>query len=512
MHSGGPALPDSARVGELLAAYQALLDEVTHARHAAPLPRRMWAWTTQRFAIEHVRQSLGVLERRYRARRAIAGPSDSAVPDPGDRVTDLAASLPPSPSPLRFVWLAVGVLVLARIALAFAQAILPSVIESGDPSSGEAGQVTDPVVRVVDQLGAPDPGNLGEIASTVLSTDLLVTGTALLILGVAAYGVLRPLASGAIALQVLCGVHRGLRRRSLYRDERQDADRLQIRQTERAVFDPAGIAAPAYPHTDLIAKACLAAPLLVFAAGLWSTFLAGEVVDAGGVGGAREGGPIPWSLSYASVGRRLDQAAFAAAFAAIAVARLGWLALEYRRSELVRLPPGVAEPRRSWLGTFAAGMGVVVAGFALMAAIDRRPPSTAVLTTAITDRALDRAELRLLYSCNEPCTMTVVTFGDRSVEAGSADPRLADFGSDRKPFAELLPAGSRDGVGPVAGLERASRPPRIAVRALSAQEVRWLREEVDGADEGDLIEAQARVQDAAGRSTWSLVLFPLWED
>jgi hypothetical protein len=479
-------------VHDLLAGYQALLDGATQARHGARLPRRLWARATLRLAVEHVRASLGLLERRYRAHRALGGSPDASASDARERAADLAASLPPSPSRVEIVWLTVAVLVLARILLALAQPIFPS----QEPTANLPGKVTDPAEAIVDQLSALNPGNAGQITTVVLTTNLLATSVALVILGIAAYCVLRPLASGAIALLVLCGAAGGPRGRSLYREERLQADRLDIGNREHAVFSAGGIEGPAYPHIDLIAKACLAAPLVLFAAALWSSYLGGSIVDGGGQGFGVEGG-IAAQVSYSQVGRLPELVALAVAVASIGVARLTWLALKHQRREAARLPFGLPARRRSPQYMFLAGLLTVATAFALLAVPDRRAPSVWVLTTPITHGGLDRREIKLHYACDEPCTLTHLNFSSDMRRGSAAE--LAGHGSERKTLWELMPAQLREGLESVP-----RRRARVAVRRLSAPEARQLRTDLK-VPEIVGIEVSARVQDGAGNARWSTV-------
>ena len=130
--SGGRALPGTRHA---LAEQHTRLcyDEVTHARSAAPLPRRMWAWTTQRFAIEHVGRAWACLSTAIRA-RGMAGTTVPASAGPWrDRPRRLAAAVR-----LTAACGSHGVLVLARIAFAAFAGHPASVIEfQATPAAGQ---------------------------------------------------------------------------------------------------------------------------------------------------------------------------------------------------------------------------------------------------------------------------------------------------------------------------------------------------------------------------------------
>jgi hypothetical protein len=407
-------VPDASALRCLLVTYQRLIDEAAQAHHHASVVRRLVTIGPERFAVEHVRRSLATLERRYSAHAALADRPLPAATEDRERVVQFAASLPPPHSRLRSLAWVAGVLVVARAMLAVISAleghlwypwlIVTPEIGRGDQPQSAFGETTKPLADALTRLGDLSLTNLGEAVDVVFNSSLLTTSLVAVVFGFAAYVVLRPLITGAIAFRLLR--HSGIgSRMSWYRHEQARAAQLRLDDHESAVFDAAGMRAPPDPWLDLAGKACVVAPLLIAATALWIAFLGGGP----GAYGHRlhaDGTTIVLEAYQQSP----QDGVIALLLGSAAALRLGWLAVDARRRQILS-----AGRRRSWQLVLVL-LPVLAITFGALAVFDHRPPSVLMVTPPWTmvastyadprlPRSSDRAAVAVRFVCDEQCDL-----------------------------------------------------------------------------------------------------------
>jgi hypothetical protein len=407
-------VPDARALRCLLVTYQRLIDEAAQAHPHASVLRRLLTIGPERFAVEHVRRSLASLERRYSAHAALAERPLSDATDDRERVVRLAASLPPAHSRLRSLAWLVGVLVVARVILAVIVAleddlwysvliVTPSIDYVGQPPT-VFGETAGPLADAFTRLGDLSLTNFGEAVEVVFNSSLLTTALVAVVFGFAAYVVLRPLITGAVAFRVLRHGGTGSRL-SWYGPERARAAQLRLDDHESAVFDVTGMRAPPDPWLDLGGKACVVAPLLILATAMWIAFLGG-VFAAYGHRLQADGTTILLEAHQLDPQDGVKSLLLGSA----AALRLGWLAGDARR----RQTPSPRR-RRSRLLVFAL-LPVLAITFGALAVFDRRPPSVLMVTPPWTMvgstyadkgvyRSSDRPAVRVRFVCDERCDL-----------------------------------------------------------------------------------------------------------
>jgi len=518
------ALPDNAALIRLLSGYDALLAEVARRRMCAALPRRLWAWSTERAANDYVRNALGLLQRRFAAHAALTEQRDESAAHGRERIEQFAASLPPPASRLRQLWMAAAVLVIAQLLLPLVRRVslglLP--ISGKDRDGNQVRQVATSLKRVADL----NPNNVGDAITLVLRTNLLVTGLILAAVGVAAYLVLRPLANGAIELRVLRYGALAGRWPPFHARTRQTGARLEIRERERVAFGDAGIELPSDGSVDLLAKACLVVPLLVVGAAFWGVFVSSgsEMVEEGGdisPGLMWRAGFMPDFVSHRAASTHAWMAVVAGF---IGVARLAWLALEGRRRNAARWSGVVdAGARSSDSGArnavVALAVGAIVsgAGFAFYARWDHRPPDV-----WLAWRKLSPTEYQAIWSCSEPCDAGPM----RVVSDWSGHSQPPTFYGEDPPDSQLGGSGYTENSGastqvskrvsalflkrstigpdgdpdPDLAVWRPVKPLHLESAELSKGQLRWLHDAI-GHDMLGLESLRLRVTDGAGNAT-----------
>jgi hypothetical protein len=486
-----PAVPDADALRRLLGSYQQLID-------AAGARRSVIAVGTERFAVEHVRRALAMLERRYNAHAAM---SDSGAPDTAEsreRIRQFLASLAPPPSRVRALLLTALVLVVARPVGALAGEISWAELLQRTYANGAGGDQRSATVALVDAFSRVSDlslGNLGRAVDVVLSTSLLTTSVVALVFGAAAYLVLRPLASGAIAFRF---VRTGARSRwPWYRG----ASQPRLREDEAAVFDASGLRTPADPRLDIAVKACLAAPLLLLAIAWWGLFLSAEISNWGRVLFIS---PIDddRSLSITIVERHPVDAAIAVTLGVYAALRLSWLAAEFRRRRT---------PLRDHAVAAVAALGILVATFALMSLRDTKDPSVVALASPITyvaswladpevEPAAGQQAVTVWLACDEPCAVEHAWLRDDSGErAGEVVARPSNRQTMPRSFWPTA-FGAVDELGshnPVADLRSSAHTQTVEI-LLSQDQVQAVQ-----AAESRVIELEIR--DDAGNRTNSIL-------
>jgi hypothetical protein len=354
-----PIVPDSAAVRRLLSAYQGLLGEVVQARRNRPFYRRLLSWGAERFAVEHLRESLAILERRYSAHAALADRRDPDTDASRERLAQLAGSLPPRPSRLRALWLGAAVLIVARILLSVFE-VLPYVgTDAGTKLANAAGRAGDLSF-----------GNVSQLTDLLLDTSLVVTSFVVATFGIATYLVLRPLGNGA----------RGFR-----------TARRRIASRESEVFGAVGLEPASDPQVDFIAKACLAAPFLLFAALEWHIYRSAEpplVTNYLGEDGSS------FTFTYTTAVPNRTDALIAVVLGSAVVLRLTWLWLAARRT-------GTSPVRRAV--ALLTALLVLAIGFGIYALPDRRRPSLWLGDTYVNPEGPRLGPVKFLYACDEPC-------------------------------------------------------------------------------------------------------------
>ena len=398
------AVPDPDALRRLLATYQRLIE-------AAGARRSIVALGTERFAVEHARQALSALERRFNAHAALSDDGAPETEDSRERVRQSLASLPPPQSRLRVLLLTALVLVVARPVVGLAGDVSWAAVlgrESRQVSGGGTAEATQELANAITRVSDLSFGNVSRAVDIVLITNLLTTSVVALVFGAAAYLVLRPLAGGAIAFGML---HTGKQSRwPWYRSEP-----VRVRDDESAVFDAAGMRAPGDPKLDLAVKACIAVPLLLTAVAWWGLFLSAEISGHGSN-----------SFTYVFDDDRALTAdvlhrdpvdfTIAVVLGIYAALRLSWLGAEWARRG--------ATSRARAVSAIAAVGGLALV-FGLLSLRDTKPPSIVLLSSPVTPAASDpfaidpakaRPAATVLAVCDEHCTIAKawwVENGDR---------------------------------------------------------------------------------------------------
>jgi hypothetical protein len=502
-----PAVPDCVQVRKLLGSYQALLDETSRMRRNAPLSRWMCARTTERLVVERVRRALALLNQRYQVNKALSDNADVATGDCHQRVADLAASLRAAPSRFQVVWLVAVILVIGRIGLALLELALPSPSPHLSSPTAAAvpffpsGNTLSHLSVETQRLSNLNATNVGQVADVVFTTDILVTCIVLMILGFAAWIVLRPLGSGAAAARILFGGSSDGDRGSSDTSERLGTLRLRIHDREREVFSASGMETPSDSRLDIIAKALLAGSVLLLAFVLWHTYLRGAVLGSDDNYGSDTHG------TAFTRDARYDGYAWAAGFlAVVAVLRLGWLAGQVRGRH-AGYRAGVSTIRRRLpLGHILgiALLGVVAVVFAIDAIPDRKAPSVFVVRPWDAAPDFRRGAIPLRYACDEPCTIRAARLLEGNEDLAKpwpakADPpqRLIDQKDpNRVAVRDLIRRDVGDAYRFVSGQGRMAiwRPQQSA---SPLERHRWLRV---WRQKGGLV-AEVRVSDRAGNAT-----------
>jgi hypothetical protein len=408
------AVPDPDALRRLLATYQRLIE-------AAGARRSIVALGTERFAIEHVRQALSALERRFNAHAALSDNGAPETEDSRERVRQSLASLPPPQSRLRVLLLTALVLVVARPVVGLAGDVSWAAVlgrESRQVSGGGTAEATQELANAITRVSDLSFGNLSRAVDIVLITNLLTTSVVALVFGAAAYLVLRPLAGGAIAFRML---HTGTQSRwPWYRSEP-----VRVRDDESAVFDAAGMRAPGDPKLDLAVKACIAVPLLLTAVAWWELFLSAEI-SGHGSNSFYQVFDDDRALAVEVLQRDPVDFVIAVVLGLYAALRLSWLGAEWARRG--------ATSRARAVSAIAAVGGLALV-FGLLSLRDTKPPSIVLLSPPITPVASDpfaiapakeRPAARVLAVCDEPCTISHAwgefENGDRSEVFLESDP------------------------------------------------------------------------------------------
>jgi hypothetical protein len=389
-----PALPDPELLHALLVAYQGLLDYVAGARRRARWPARLWAWVTEHYAIEYVRKSLVLLERRYATRAALARQCDEGGVEGRARLQEMKGALPPPPSRARPVLIGAAVLLVSQIVLS----VMGSLLAPGAVQPYRNVSQQDRLREALSEAGDLSVGKVLEAFIVLGDTDLKVTAFVMLAVGIAAYLVLRPFASGAAAFRVLRDGSDKRRRTLWHTRERSRGNALALGAREQEVFGAIGLSAPSNPRVDLIVKACLAAPVLLLAAASWHRFLAGY-----GVGQPAYGR----DMGYWIYGRLASDAWLAVIAGGLTTVRLVWLAQRHRRTER-------PEPRRSRRPLpYVVGLLALAGVMGLYKGSDVAPPNAALEVPRGADTDLRKhGSVHLRVGCDEPCGIASVVFLD----------------------------------------------------------------------------------------------------
>ena len=399
-------LPPPGGLRDLLAAYQWFLNEASSKRR--PVLRLPGAGS-ERFAADHVRRAVAELERRYAAATAL---SDRPLSQPSAacvRVQQFADSLPPAPSRWVLVGLAAAVLVLTRVVIALVDALVArsgtsvaSAAAALSPRSDVLGNVTarpgadtaGPLVNAISKLSELSPGNVGDVVDTILHGSSLVTALVLAAFGAASFLILTPYATAARRVRAL---RHGATPRHRFRQSHSAArERPTVRERERAVFDDAGIAAPADSLVDLAWQVCLALPLAVAAIAAWIVFLDAPFLTHAGPTGVRGVVVLTHERSWIAA----VAAVIAGTIAALWLAWLGACVVARRAGDSrTRILKGVR---------FAiAGVAALILVMGLLAVPDRRFPAVVVRADTIhAQELLGTRELAVRYVCDEePCVL-----------------------------------------------------------------------------------------------------------
>jgi hypothetical protein len=364
-------------------------------------------WSEERYSVEHIRGSLAAVERRCNARAAVADPleADAGADEVRSRAARFAASLPPAASRLQSLLLIAAILVVARVlftvfgTLSGSLSLVSAAVQT--PGGGpEGSKLADAAARV----GDLSLGNISELAKLLLETSLLDTAYVVTIFGVATYLVLRPSACGAIAFRTALHGGGSSRRVGFYVPERRIAERVRLGEHEANVLSAVGIKPGPEPRIDFIAKACLAAPLLLLAAVNWSSFLQGWNLNSGNAE----------AYTYTLVERHRDDALRAIVIGVLVTLRLGWLwvAACQTRPRASRAPRNTRRPELVLAAvTLPAALLVLAASYGLYALWDHRAPSLWLRVPPLTTRDLHGSEfcncaaVEVRYACDESCRL-----------------------------------------------------------------------------------------------------------
>ena len=425
-----PKTPDEAAFLRLLWSYQALLDGVRQLRRGRRSPlRAVWMWSLERFAVEHVRTSLAAVERRNSVHAALSNPPQEDGGESRSRAAQFTASLPSTASRLRSLWLVASVLVVARVLFAFFGTLSGTNFLGGtlEGTQDKGNHLADAAARV----GDLNLGNISELTQLLLHTSLVVTAYVIATFGIAIYLVLRPLACGAIAFRTVLTGGRARRRPSLYGPERELGERLRLDEREANVLAAVGIEPAARPRVDFVAKACLVAPLLLFAALNWDYFLRGWNLSSDLGGDFRN---LATTFSYTPVERHRDDALRAAVIGIPVTLRLAWLWLAARRAAC----PRADEPRSRTRGalTMLAAVLVLLGAFGIYAHWDHRSPSLWLTVPPLTyqdlhssgdcDRPALCVTIDVRYACDETCRLTDIRVLDLPHQLSGGETQLED--------------------------------------------------------------------------------------
>ena len=443
-------------VVELLNGYASVL-RIMRSKRRRRRPVERLAIGTNRQLVEHVRRSLDTLERRYHQRAALdAGQGTEDAAD-ARSIAEFSASLPPPPSRLQLVWPAVASLVLAQVVLGSG---LPKLILSwlpwlpsahGDPIGWSDGHPagTSSLANALSELAKLDAASAGSAADLVLHSQFVVVCLMLVVVCLAGYIVVRPLANGLLAAE------------QILRSE-------GVSGQERAVFDRLGERIPSTRRLDTLARSLLAGGVLLIGIGVFPGYLSGIVLKSypGGQGDSIaewEGGLVEVSLSRALL--RISITA-----TVLGAARLAWVA-----SDRARLRT------RTRLAATGAAAAVAAIGLAAYARHDHTPPSAEVdLPRGQATLQAGNPTLRVELSCDEQCEVVGARLlGHRWNQSNTQDLSFTPDGQER------VTGGSRGlvvafvGAETIATLHRSSIPdfaaehppgfqPRSAVRLFLA--------------------------------------------
>lgn len=360
----------------LLAAYEQLFEHVAHR------PRRPWRIGTETFVVEHVRATLGGLQRAYS--RTVSLQLDNLEDENHRRVEQFMTSLRPSGLNARKVMIGLLVVVIAQIL----SSVL-SELESLYPQTSVArGADRSQLLDALSELANLNVASLVKVARLVVHAGFAGAAVVLSIAGLAAWLVLRPFASGVVEARRL-----------------RVADPT-IRAGEARLLSGVGAAPPRDSTMDLVVPMLLAGPALLVALTVGKEYLSGipHIDDFRFVGNT---GPFA-SAQFTRPIELLIAALVVGSLALIRLVQLGRAYLQRRVDAPSSTRGRKAGPSVAAVRTVPRAAPALVASLILLvclvySAMDTMPAGVSVRIADAVARVPTGGKFTLDFRCTEHC-------------------------------------------------------------------------------------------------------------